>query len=449
MRAAAATILVLLTATVAFILLNLDPATISLFGLVRITQPIGVAVSLAFLGGALLIYLLMEGAGLRRSWRERHERKRSMASSEGADEYPVGLEALARGEPGVARAVFERVLGHDPDHVGALLTLGNLDREAGDTEAAIRRHITAHLRQPGTPAILWALAEDYARAGRLDECIRALDDLLALVSDAREALTKKRDVYEGAGRLGDAIKAAEALLRAGGPDDGSLTALRLKATQRASTPQEARAHLEAVLKHDKRSAAAYRLLGEMLWGEDNVREAEKTWKSGWKATGDVTLAHRLAEAYMASRQGKKALKLLRQASEARPGDPLPALLYAQAAIRTDAVGEAENALAAESLADHPAAALLRLELAHKEGGAEAIRQKSQEAAAALGALHGPYACRACGTAHGVWAAQCPACKRWDTIQIAWIETVPPPEAEGEAPEDEPSSEPESDEPPHS
>ncbi len=51
MRAAAATIFVFLIVTVGFIILNLQPATISIFGLVQMTQPLGVIVSIAFLGG--------------------------------------------------------------------------------------------------------------------------------------------------------------------------------------------------------------------------------------------------------------------------------------------------------------------------------------------------------------------------------------------------------------
>ena len=51
MRAAAATIFVFLLVTVGFIILNLQPATISIFGLVQMTQPLGVIVSIAFLGG--------------------------------------------------------------------------------------------------------------------------------------------------------------------------------------------------------------------------------------------------------------------------------------------------------------------------------------------------------------------------------------------------------------
>ncbi len=121
--------------------------------------------------------------------------------------------------------------------------MGNLERDAGDVEAAIRRHITANARKPGTPAILWALAEDYALAGRVDECLRALDDLSAQAPNGREALAKKREVYEAAGRLEEAIETAQALLRAGTPDDGSLNNLRLKAAQQAPTPESARMHL--------------------------------------------------------------------------------------------------------------------------------------------------------------------------------------------------------------
>lgn len=431
MRAAAVTIFALLLVTFGFIILNLQPATISLFGLVRVTYPLGVVLSVVFLAGALLVYLLMEGASLRRSWQVRQELRATKPTGEAADAYQQGLEALAQGDLGTARDIFERVLRHDPEHVGALYALGNLDRDAGDPERAIRRHITANSRKPDTPAILWALAEDYAQAGRVEECIRALDDLLPLVPNGREALAKKRDVYQGAGRLEEAIEAARALLRAGAPDDGSLNDLRLKAAQLAQTPESSRMHLAAAIRHDKRCPAAYRLLGELFWKEDNAREAEKTWKGGWKATGDLTLLQRLAEAYVASNEASKALKLLSRARDAKPDDPLTVLLYAQTAIRLEAFDEAEGALASEALAGHPAAALLHLEVATRTSRADSIGPLSMEATGALSSLQAPYACRACGKALDEWEAQCPACEQWNAIQLAWVGKVSGAGAESE------------------
>ncbi|MEE8209924.1 MAG: hypothetical protein V3R38_04155, partial [bacterium] len=90
---------------------------------------------------------------------------------------------------------------------------------------------------------------------------------------------------------------------------------------------------------------------------------------------------------------------------------------------------AEKALAAETLADHPAAALLRLELASRQDRSDSIGPLSMEAAGALGALQAPYACRACVKALDEWSAQCPACERYDAIQLAWVGKASLPETE--------------------
>ncbi len=125
------------------------------------------------------------------------------------------------------------------------------------------------------------------------------------------------------------------------------------------------------------------------------------------------------------------MKLVSQAREARPDDSLAALLHVQTALRLEAFDDAEKALAAETLADHPAAALLRLELASRQDRSDSIGSLSMEAAGALGALQVPYACRACGKALDEWAAQCPACERYDTIQLVWVGKASLPEAEAE------------------
>jgi lipopolysaccharide biosynthesis regulator YciM len=308
---------------------------------------------------------------------------------------------------------------------------------AGEVESATQRHITANARQPGSADILRALAEDYAEAGRVDECIRALDDLLAVSPNDKHALSKKRDVLEDARNFDRAIEAHQALLKTGAPDCGKLIALRLKASQEAEAPEQARSHLEAALRHNKKCAAAHRLFGETFFREDNIAGATKAWSSGWKATKDLSLLQRLCEVYVASGQGKKAFKLCRHAKEASPDEPLPALLYAITAYKIEDYQAAESTLAYQPLASNPTAALLRLELSRKLGDPETVSNQIKETLSALQHLSKPYECSDCGDSLDEWTPQCPSCKSWDTIRLTSLLNLDIPiDLEAEAPGNE-------------
>lgn len=440
MRSTTATILLILLLAVVFIVLNLEPATISFFGLASLTQPVGVIVSIAFVGGALIVLLLKAGVDLRLRWLNRGARKVSKASAASLKDYQVGLEALARGNLDDARVALRRVVDHDPDHVGALFALGNLDREAGDVEGAIKRHITANARKPATAEIVKALAEDYALAGRTEECIRALDDLLALSQDKQYALAKKREVYEAAGKFEEAIEAHRALIKTGAPDDGRLTALRLKAAEAAPTAAQARSHLDAAVHSNKRCVAAYKLLGESHWKEDNTSEAAKAWRKGWKATGDLSLLRRLCDLYLFTGQSKKALKLCRDAQASNPGEPLPALLHAVTALQLEDAREASSALASPALAENPIASLLHIELSRRIGNEESLHSRIQEAFSSLPWPTHPFECRSCREPLEGWSAQCPGCEAWDTIKLVALGQAELPVEEEPAAANQPDSE---------
>lgn len=434
MRATTATILILLLLAVVFIVTNLEPASVSFFGLAQLTQPLGVIVSVAFLAGALVVYFLKTGIELQHTWRDRQHKKTSRALLQASQDYQAGLEAQARGNLEAAREALEKVLKKDPDHVGALLSLGDIEREAGDTKSAIKRHITANARKPGSLEILRSLSEDYAVAGRVEECVRALDDILSLAPRDRRALTKKRDIYEAGGRFDEAISAHQALLKAGAPDEGRLSVLRLKAAQAAPTPEKARAHLEAALQQNKKCAAAHKLLGELFWSQDSLRDATKAWKAGWKATGDPTLLQRLCETYLVAGRGKEALKACRQAKDAKPEEALPALLYASTALKLENLQEAERALSSKALMDHPEVALFRLELARRSDSPDTLGERAKEALAALHSAAKPYQCNACMTALEDWSPQCPSCEAWDSVRLASLGRLPfSPDLEAEAP----------------
>jgi lipopolysaccharide biosynthesis regulator YciM len=420
MRATTAIILILLLLAVVFIVTNLAPASVSFFGLTQITQPLGVIVSVAFLAGALLVYFLKTGIELQQTWRDRQHKKTSKALLTAAQEYQEALEAHVKGNLGAAKEAFKKVVRQNPDHVGALLALGNLERESGEVESAIQRHITANARKPGSVDILRALSEDYASASRVDECIRALDDILALAPKDQHALRKKRDVYEAAGRFDEAITAHQSLLKAGSADEGRLTVLRLKASQETTSPEKARAYLEAAIQKNKKCAAAYRLLGELFWKQNNDREAAKTWKGGWKATGDPALLQRLCEAHLASGEGKKALKLCRQAKEGKPHEALPALLYAATALKLDDLSEAKGALSSQALSDHPEVNLFRLELSRRSSEPDALEEKTKEAFAAFQSSTTPFKCNACGETLEEWSPQCISCDSWDSVRLASV-----------------------------
>ncbi|HMO16617.1 MAG TPA: tetratricopeptide repeat protein [Oligoflexia bacterium] len=78
-----------------------------------------------------------------------------------------------------ARKILKSVIERTPDFVPALGSLGHLELSAGNPSMAEEYFISATKIEPGNQAIQMALADLYARQGRLDEAQEALGQLVS------------------------------------------------------------------------------------------------------------------------------------------------------------------------------------------------------------------------------------------------------------------------------
>ena len=88
----------------------------------------------------------------KRQNKNNHRRERLL---EEAENY------LACGHVSKSVAAYEKILNTSPSHVRALTQLGNIAREEGNVERALKLHLMATEIAPENLNILYGLAEDY------------------------------------------------------------------------------------------------------------------------------------------------------------------------------------------------------------------------------------------------------------------------------------------------
>ena len=134
-------------------------------------------------------------------------------------EYILGLIARGQNRVADAKAVFQKVLAQDPNDVGALVNLGQVDLQERDYAAAVGLFQKAEAAEPYNATAVYNLGISLIRSGNREEGRRMMERFQKL----REAGygTEIGQSYPEQGRYAEALTSSGAepeLVQAGTPD---------------------------------------------------------------------------------------------------------------------------------------------------------------------------------------------------------------------------------------
>ena len=378
----------------------------------------GASMTMSVLITLLLVAVLAGAAWL---WRRRGE-PRADRSQQFTEQYFQGLNFVINEEPDKALDVFLRMVELDNDTVETHLALGGLYRRRGEVDRAIRIHEHVMSRQSLTPEhrehAMFALGEDYFRAGLFDRAEAMFQRLIERPGTRTAALRYLLRIYEQQGDWSQAVAAYRRLRELASPEHPTAIAhyyCELAAQARArGEPEQAREWL-----HKVRDAQRNFPRGALL-------RAELAWDAGDNELG-MRLLYRVVELH--PQLLPLALLAYAQAAQ-RPNGP--SLSELRALVRPEPSARAELAYAgmvaglecepfvAECLPDfirqdsnlnELVAALIgdptRLETTMRAALTQSLSRILKRGSR--------YRCVDCGlpTVSHFW--QCPGCRSWDTL----------------------------------
>jgi len=335
--------------------------------------------------------------------------------------YLAGVNFLVNEQPDRALEAFLRAAELDGETVETHFALGSLYRRRGEVDRAIRIHQNIINRASLEPAqreqALYALAQDYLRAGLLDRAEKILGELAAAGGHRMAAMRKLIRIYEMERDWQGAIRLHEELARVGRP------------------PQET-----AVAHYWCELAEAARLAGRLDEALDCLRKARATDRRFARSAliradiaieqADTELARELLSAALTQDAGLVVeilprLVRLARAAGAR-GDAMIADIIR---LRQDLPEELAFAAVLADALDFPSLeALVRGLLGRDETLARIIRALGKDpltldagsvrelagALRRLAAATPRYRCAECGFSSTGHFWQCPGCKSWDS-----------------------------------
>lgn len=353
-------------------------------------------------------------------------RKRSNASPR-ISSYPPPqvFPYLSSGDKKQALRKLRRVLKDDPDNIEAYLKIGDLLRDIGEVDRAIRIHraltVKSNLSRDERREILRRLTMDYLAAHRFPQAVATLRELISLDKGDLWAHHTLLSIYEEQGRWEEALETLKPIQRLRKREDKGLWALyKVQAgleLVRRGDHQGAEAKFREAIHIDRGCAAAYLHLGDSLWTEGKLKEATSAWK---RLVEQVPgLAHlvftRLEKAFEELGDRQAMVGLYRDLLGKNPTDPYTLSAFTEFMGQR---GEFDPAIRAceQALAVDPGFRTAReclVKLYHLQGEGEKVVE--QALALVDNLVDKGYRCRNCGyrSEEPLW--RCPQCKKWRTF----------------------------------
>ena len=135
-------------------------------------------------------------------WRsaKKNDLKQCVESNKLADDYVKGVNYLLSEEPDKALEVFINHPDVDEYTAETYLLLGNMFRNRGEVDRALRLHQNLMARSSLTKhqktSVLFALGEDYFAAGMLDRAESVFQELIEVDPSGMDACLPLRQIYE-------------------------------------------------------------------------------------------------------------------------------------------------------------------------------------------------------------------------------------------------------------
>ncbi len=342
-------------------------------------------------------------------------------------EYFRGLRYLVDEQPDRAIEVFTKLLAVDSETLETHFALASLFRRRGETERAIRIHqniiARPELAKADKERALFALGEDYLKAGLLDRAEALFRESAEIASLSAGAFKYLVEIYEQQKDWHQAIKCRQALATSAGARRDPVIAhyhceLAREALDRQQ-PQEARAELRKARDADPDGVRGLLMRAELARQQDDFRTERRLLLRIIEQRPEFArlAISRMGASFRAAGDKAGLEKALRKMLSRQPD---LALKIAHAAVLD---WQMDDAISQECFreylrSDRMLGAILEALTAREEGQSGPDRPEAQRQirlALRRIALDGPrYGCLECGYTGRELQWRCPSCRTWDS-----------------------------------
>ena len=359
--------------------------------------------------------------------------KREAVSNNGkapdlSSDYFKGLNYLLNEQTDKAIECFVRMLEVDSDTVEIHLAVGNLFRQRGEVDRAIRIHqnlITrTTLSKSQRAYALLELAQDYMRAGLFDRAETLCQELIDMEMHTGRALALLSDIYQQEKEWQQAITVTQCLQdKTGRPMEKAIAQFHCELAEQAldgGDPAEAQRCVERALASDPACVRASMIRGQMACAIGDYKEAILAYRQVERQDPAYLpeVIPALVKCYQQQGEAGALLDYLQQLYEQRGGATV--LLALVDVIEQQQGRDVALKFLKQHLHDNPSlrgvARLMEMDIDTGDQGVGDMLNLLKDTVEQVLEEKPVYQCTHCGFAGKAMHWHCPGCKRWGTVK---------------------------------
>jgi lipopolysaccharide biosynthesis regulator YciM len=388
-------------------------------------------IALILLSGAvgglamLVLFVIRDTKRFLDNWQYQKKQKKE---TEVQELYSKALNSLLAHNEDDAKEFVKSVLLKEPEHIGALLRLGDIAFSEEDFQKAAGHYQKAKELNPQNLETLFSLERLMEKTGRWSDALHYLDDILEMDEENLSALYRKRDILERLGRWDELVSVQKLILKNEHTEKDknrerqNLVGYKYeygRQSLESGELEKAKKAFRTVLRLERDFVPASLGLAEVLLREGESEEAINLLEKNYEQTSSLIILARLEDLLISLGEPARLIRIYNSGLSRNPQDPVTKLFLGKLFYRLEMIDDAFETLSSIDIGGsaYPELHQLMGMLYLKRSRPEKAVQEFRKALDAKRALRLPYYCRECGHTSQEWSGRCESCKRWNTLQF--------------------------------
>jgi len=419
-----------IAALAVFAIFNQEVTTIKIpFGKTYETPTIALVLLSGAVGALvmLLVFVVRDTKRFLDSWQYQKKQKKEAKAQE---LYSKAVNYLqAHHNQNDAKELLKEVLTEEPEHLNAMLQLGDIAFSEDDFQGAREYYQTAWDLNPQSLEALFALERLMERTGRWPDTLRYIEEILEIDEGNLSALYKKRDIVERLDRWDDLIFVQKAIFKNEHTEKDrnrerqNLVGYKYEYGRHSlenGELEKAKKAFRTVLRLEKDFIPATIGLAEVLLREGETEEAINLLEKSYEQTSSMIVLSRLEDLLINVGEPVRLLRIYKNSLSKNPQNPLMKFLLGKLYYRLEMIDDAFETLTSIDTggAAYPDLHQLMGKLYIKRNQIDRAVYEFKRALDIYKPVFSlSYRCKDCGYTSSEWSGRCTNCKKWSTYQF--------------------------------
>ena len=342
--------------------------------------------------------------------------------------YSKALNAILGDKEEEAKEALGEILKEDPEHIDALLRLGDIALSNDDFKAAFDYYKKARDINHSDLQVLLSIETVMEKMKRFDDSMKYIDEILDIDAGNLTALCRKRAILEMQEKWDDLLLLQKSIVKLEQNEkdkereDHRLLGYKYeyaRASLENGELEKAEKAFRTLMRMDNGFLPAYLGTAEVIMTKGEIEEAINFLEKGFEQLNSVILLARLEDLLISVGEPGRLIRFYKNALTRHPQDNGLKFLLGKLYYRLEMVDDALEILNSidTSTFTRPEMYGLRGELYMKRKQISRAIEEFRRACGIQSVVNVPYRCSQCGFKSADWSGRCLCCNEWNTYQL--------------------------------